>query len=100
MHAEIGVLPRTEGHTVARFRAPDPKHLTQSLVIPNGLIVRNLFWFSLAALLLSHSENPRCGNHLEILWEAMIDGIYTALYVCKVSRTVGFALVARLPGLN
>jgi hypothetical protein len=31
------------------------------------------------------------GNHLEILWEAIIDGIFAALYGCKVSRTVGFA---------
>ena len=42
----------------------------------------------------------RCGNHLEILWTAQIDGIPTAPYACKVSRTVGFALVAIPPGLN
>ena len=98
MCAESGVLLRPEGHTVARIRAPDAEISPQAVVIPNGFIVRNLL--PLAALLLSHSESSRCGNHLEILWEAMIDGIYTALYVCKVSRTVGFALVARLPGLN
>ena len=45
-------------------------------------------------------QSSRCGNHLEILWEALIDGIYIALYVCKVSRTVGFALAAFSPGLN
>jgi hypothetical protein len=44
-----------------------------------------------AALPLSPKRFSRCGNHLEILWEAMIDGIHTAPYACKVSRTVGFA---------
>ena len=48
---------------------------TQSLVIPNGFIVRNLL--SLAAL-LSRSPNSHCGNPLEILWEASIDGIHSA----------------------
>jgi hypothetical protein len=33
----------------------------------------------------------RCGNHLEILWGSMIDGIPAALYVYQVSRTVGAA---------
>jgi hypothetical protein len=31
---------------------------------------------------------------VEILWDVLVDGIFAALYVCKVSRTVGFALVA------
>ncbi len=30
---------------------------------------------------------------MEILWDASIDGIFAALYGCKVSRTVGFAFV-------
>ena len=46
-----------------------------------------------AALPPPRPKTVRCGKHLEILWEAMIDGIYTATYACKVSRTVGFAFV-------
>jgi hypothetical protein len=37
--------------------------------------------------------DSRCGNHLEILWEASIDGIFAALYVYQVSRTVESAFV-------
>jgi hypothetical protein len=31
---------------------------------------------------------------VEILWDARVDATSAALYVCKVSRTVGFALDA------
>ena len=34
-----------------------------------------------------------CGKLVEILWDAGVDGFFAAGYVCKVSRTVGFALV-------
>jgi hypothetical protein len=38
--------------------------------------------------------NSRCGNRVEILWDARVDATSAARYVCKVSRTVGFALDA------
>jgi len=96
--AETGAYPTGRPYCCA-YSSARPRILTQSLVIPNGFIVRNLL--SLAALPHSLPECfSRCGKHLEILWEAMIDGIYTATYACKVSRTVGFALVAFPPGLN
>ena len=67
------------------------ERLTQKQ-IPHDKAVRNDK--TLGDRQLSRSApNSRCGNHLEILWEATIDGIYAALYGCKVSRTVGFALV-------
>jgi hypothetical protein len=87
--AETGVYPTGRPYCCA-YSSARPRILTQSLVIPSGFIVRNLL--SLAALPHSLPERfSRCGNHLEILWEATIDGIYTATYACKVSRTVGFA---------
>jgi hypothetical protein len=87
----VAFYPGTEGHTVARVRAPNPK----AFVIPNGLIVRDLLLGFAASSLQSLPELilSRCGNHLEILWEAQIDRIKRRQYVCKVSRTVGFAFV-------
>ena len=77
-------------------RAPLKPSASSMLVVP-GVARSPGFVGSSPALAL---QNSRCGNHLEILWEALIDGIYTALYVYKVSRTVGFALAAFSPGLN
>ena len=94
MRSESGVLPRPEGHTVARKRKERP---TQSHVIPS--VARDL-GFAGSSPAPGSPNVSRCGNHLEILWEAPIDGIHTAPYACKVSRTVGFALAASPPGLN
>jgi len=66
-------LPDRKAILLRVFERPT-RILTQSLVIPNGFIVRNLL--SLAALPHSLPERfSRCGKHLEILWEAMIDGM-------------------------
>jgi len=52
------------------------------------------------------SPSPsRCGKHLEILCAPSVDRIFAALYVCKVSRTVGFGHAGSpaeksSPGLN
>ena len=94
--AESGV-DRPEGHTVARIR----ERQTQRFVIAKGFVipnraespVRNLL-LGLAALLLPLPKVlPACGKRLEILWDVSIDRILRRTYVCKVSRTVGFALV-------
>ena len=95
MRAESAVLPRPEGHTVARVRAPTQKSCHSERLYREESAFRASWQLSRPA-----PSNSQCGNHLEILWEAMIDGIFAALYVCKVSRTVGFALAASSPGLN
>jgi len=46
------------------------------------------------------TPNSHCGNHLEILWEASIDGIHSAP-VCLLSfEDSRFRLTATPPGLN
>src|ERR1700686_4455967 len=40
------------------------------------------------------SRLSQCGNRVEILWDARIDRVLRELYVCRVSRTAGFALAA------
>jgi hypothetical protein len=89
--AENGACSGTEDHTVVRIRERPPK----KLVIPNRAEspVRNLLLGFGRALLFRSQSLSRCGNHLEILWDAIIDRIKRRTYVCKVSRTVGFALV-------
>jgi hypothetical protein len=96
MHAELGVFTR-DGRPYCC--AHSSAALNPRFVIPSGLIARNLLSIFAGSSPLPASDS-RCGNHLEILWEAHVDGISAARYVCKVSRTVGFALVARSPGLN
>jgi len=48
----------------------------RSLSFPAALSRGICFWVSLAALLLPPLSFSRCGNHLEILWEAIIDRIF------------------------
>src|ERR1700679_217098 len=104
MRAESGVrTPNRKTHTVARFRAPTKKpcHLesahTPRDVIPNRAEspVRNLLLGCARSPAAASRITPGCGKHLEILWDAAIDGIHPALYGYKVSRTVGFALTSR-----
>jgi hypothetical protein len=89
-NAESGVLPRNGRPYCCARQSAQPK----SDVIPNRAEspVRNLL-LGLRQLSCrrSQTEPSRCGNHLEILWEARIDRIKRRTYVCKVSRTVGFA---------
>jgi hypothetical protein len=93
MRSESGALPRPEGHTVARKRKERPKaSIPSKLVIPSEARNLGFCWQALPP----RTHLSRCGNHLEILWEAPIDGIHTAPYACRVSRTVGFALVGSL----
>jgi hypothetical protein len=108
MHAESGVWFRPEDHTVARRE----RHinLSQVFVIPNraespvrhalSLSKGTCCWVCSWQLSRPRFRNSRCGNHLEILWEASIDGVFAALYVYQVSRTVGFVLTMNSPGLN
>jgi hypothetical protein len=90
-------ISKTEGHTVARIRAPQtgnrikgchPEHSEGTWVCVQLSCRR------------SQPERSRCGNHLEILWDAPLTGFSAARYVCRVSRTVGVALVCLRTGLN
>ena len=84
MHTESGVKLRTEDHTVARIQKRHPNPCRSEAK-------RGTLGFGWQLSRRRVPKRTRCGKHLEILWEAMIDGIYTATYACKVSRTVGFA---------
>ena len=68
MHAEIGVWSRPEDHTVACTSAQ-----IKPLVIPSE--ARNLGFCRQLSCRRTQNRNSHCGNHLEILWEALIDGI-------------------------
>ena len=100
MRAEIGVWSRPEDHTVARRerRISLIKSVCHS---ERPYREESAFRFSLAAL-PPPLPNSHCGNHLEILWEALIDGIFAALYVYQVSRTVGSVVraLARIPKIR
>ena len=61
----------------------------KGLVIPSEARNLGLGW----QLSCRFPKRSTCGKHLEILWDASIDRILCRTYVCKVSRTVGFALV-------
>jgi len=61
----------SEDHTVARKRKERPVNL----VIPS--VARDL-GFAGTSPALGSPNVSRCGNHLEILWEAPIDGITPA----------------------
>ena len=66
MHAELGVLPRPEGHTVARIRA---RRKIKSLSFRSGLFARNLL-LGFAGSSPVPAPDSRCGNHLEIIWKS------------------------------
>ena len=68
---------------------------TQRWVIPNGFIVRNLLFGRQAS---SPCTRPKWElPHVQNMWKPCgmlaLTGFSAALYVCKVSRTVGFAFV-------
>jgi hypothetical protein len=100
MCAESGVLPRPEGHTVARIRAPGLSREGRHLLAPH---VRG---FDAKRFRVPYRDGTRWQALLsrskafpdvEIIWKSCgmrrLTGFYAARYVCKVSRTVGFALV-------
>ena len=71
-----------EGHTVARSNEPEPAEAEKRKPAAEK-----------GHALLSAAPNSHCGNHVEILWVARVDRVLRSTYVCKASRTVGFALV-------
>jgi len=72
MRAPKLAMPRTEGHTVARSSERHRKAMSFRI----GLKARGGTCFLVWQL--SRPPSSHCGNPLEILWEAMIDGIHAA----------------------
>lgn len=96
MRREIGVFVNPERKAISLRAVELPKKQ-----IPRGKAARN----DKACGVVELSESPSqplftCGKQVEMLWDVQVDRVSRGRYGCKVSRTVGFALVAGSPGLK